>query len=118
MLENISNYLDSLLQPHVCIKDTGDFIQKIEGRYIPEDSLLLSLDVVSLYTNMPHEELKNVIREYLESDHNLPPVHFILDLVDLLFEKDYFRFKSDYLLQVKSISMGSFSPLCVANLLW
>lgn len=53
--EKISRYLDFLLQPHVAkmhtyIRDTGDFISKTEGIRIPENAMILSLDVVSLYT--------------------------------------------------------------------
>lgn len=100
VLENISKYVDSLLQPHVLqitfyIKDTSDFIQKIEYCSNPEQSVLLSLDVVSLYTSIPHDEIRSTVLN-LENDANvLPSMHFILDLVDILEEKHYFCFQED-----------------------
>lgn len=69
-----------------------------------------------MYTSIPHDEFRNVISEYLELDHHLPPVNFLLDLVDLLLEKNYFRYKEDYFLQVKGVSMGSYFAPCTANL--
>lgn len=72
LLENISKFVDSLLQPHVReikthIKDTRDYIQKIESTSIPENAILLPLDVVSLYTNIPHKEIRSVVQLYLET---------------------------------------------------
>ena len=39
------------------VKDTTDFIQRIEAiDHVSDDSYLVSLNVRSLYTNTPHEE--------------------------------------------------------------
>ena len=59
--ENISRFIDTYLQPVVKqlpshIKDTKDFVQFIEALQIPKDTLLVTLDVSSLYTNIPHDE--------------------------------------------------------------
>lgn len=65
-----------------------EFIRKVEGMAIPPTLLLLSLDVVSLYTSIPHEDIRITIQETLESrDITHPPIHFLLDLVDILLEK-------------------------------
>lgn len=115
--EPVSQYIDCILQPFVkktstYIQDTLDFIRKVEGIEIVSGSILLSLDVVALYTNIPHEELRETLREIFESrEELLPPMHFLLDLVDVLIEKNYFRFNRDYYLQVKGLAMGSaFAP--------
>lgn len=65
--EPISKYIDSFLQPFVkrtriFIQDTTDFINKVEGVIISSSSLILSFDVVSLYTNILHEELREVLQ--------------------------------------------------------
>lgn len=96
--ENISKYLDALLQPHVLqmktyLRDTGDFISKIEGLCIPKSAVILSFDVVSLYTSIPYEDIRAVVHHYLEPDSaSLPPIHFLLDLVDILLGKKIFYF--------------------------
>lgn len=47
--------------------------------------------------------------------YNGPPAHFVLQLVDLLLEKNYFRYE-DFYLQIKGVSMdSSFAPR-LANL--
>ena len=59
--ERISSFVDSLLQPIAksqksYLKDTTDFVNFIERRNLPEDAFLVSLDVASLYKNIPQED--------------------------------------------------------------
>ena len=59
--ERISSFVDSLLQPIAklqdsYLKDTTDFINFIENTIVPENIILVSMDVTSLYTNIPQEE--------------------------------------------------------------
>lgn len=97
--------------------DTTDFIKKVEGTTIPNDSLILSLDVVSLYTNIPHDELRVTLQEFFDACENLNlPTHFLLDLMDILIEKNYFRYDRDYYLQIKGVVMGSAFAPNAANL--
>ena len=59
---SVSQNVDYHLQPHVkessfYIKDSTDFIKKINNLgKIPESSILVTMDVCSLYTNIPHKE--------------------------------------------------------------
>ena len=59
--ERISQFVDFFLQPFVSknrsyIKDTNDFLLKLQALgKLPENTILFSLDVVSLYTNIPTE---------------------------------------------------------------
>ena len=60
---NISKFVDFHLQDHVIqlpsyVKDTKDFINKIEKITSPEGSILVTMDVSSLYTNIPNDEGK------------------------------------------------------------
>ena len=59
MKHRLSNFIDILLQPYTkyiknYIKGTKDFLQKIPHE-IPNDSILVSFDVESLYSNIPHD---------------------------------------------------------------
>ena len=60
--EMISQLVDHFLQPHVkrlpsYIKDTTHFLQKLQNiDKLPEGTLLATLDVASLYTNIPNDE--------------------------------------------------------------
>ena len=55
---NISKYVDYHLQGRVSklpsyVKDTTDFINKIKDLTVPDNTILVTLDVSSLYTNIP-----------------------------------------------------------------
>ena len=56
--ERISSFVDSLLQPiakkqESYIKDITHFINFVESTPLPDNLILVSLDVCSLYTNIP-----------------------------------------------------------------
>ena len=69
---NISKYVDYHLQPIVkeipsYVKDTQDFLKKLEKvKDIPLESLLVTLDVKSLYTNIPNNEGIKAVKESYE----------------------------------------------------
>ena len=70
--------MDSLLQLIAqkqlpCIKDTTDFMKFIEKTKIGQDTILVSMDVTSWYTNMPQEEGIEVVCEAYEKFHNNNP---------------------------------------------
>ena len=49
------------------IKDTTDFINKTKDLDLPDDSILVTMDVSALYTNIPNDEgieaVKNSLKE-------------------------------------------------------
>lgn len=70
--ENLSAYVDSFIKPMAqCvksyIKDTNDFLPKLTeiGSILP-DSNLVTIDVTSLYTNIPHRDGILAVKEVLE----------------------------------------------------
>ena len=72
--ERISSFVDSLPQPVAIkqesyIKDTTDFINFIENTQIPDNVVLATLDVSSLYTNIPQEERIDVVCRYYENHY-------------------------------------------------
>ena len=68
--EKLSSFVDKLLQPIAqqqksYLKDTTDFVNFIENTKVPADVILVSMDVTSLYTNIPQEEgIDTVCRAY------------------------------------------------------
>ena len=58
--------LDKIIQPIAqkqksYLKDTTDFVNFIERTTLPKDVILVSMDVTSLYTNIPQEEGINIV---------------------------------------------------------
>ena len=68
--EKLSAFIDKLLQPitqkqQSYPKDTTDFINFLENIKVPKNAILVSMDVTSLYTNIPQEEgIETVCRAY------------------------------------------------------
>ena len=80
-LQNIiSAFVDTLLQPISIsqasyLKDTTDFINFIEKTKVNKQTFLVSMDVTSLYTNIPQEEgITTVCRAYENFHRNNPPM--------------------------------------------
>ena len=54
------------------IKDTTDFINKIETiTDLPENTIILTMDVKSLFTNIPNREGINAVAKALENQTDL-----------------------------------------------
>jgi hypothetical protein len=60
--KKISEFVDFHLRPDVealpsHLKDTSDYLQKMESMNpLPSGTILVSMDVTSLYTNIPHND--------------------------------------------------------------
>ena len=70
--EKISQFIDKWLQPYVknlpsYVKDTTEFINHIEATKLPANCKLASIDVSSLYTNIPHEGVQSALH-FLKSN--------------------------------------------------
>ncbi|XP_068680259.1 uncharacterized protein [Montipora foliosa] len=80
--ERISSFVDSLLQPiaqkqESYIKDTTHLINVIENTPLPDGAVLATLEVCSLYTNIPQEEGLEVVCQYYQEHYQskYPPLH-------------------------------------------
>ena len=73
--ELISQFVDKWLQPFVkelpsYLKDSTEFIKLVEGTPLPASSILASIDVSSLYTNIPHKDgIENTLHQ-LRNNHD------------------------------------------------
>ena len=76
--ERISSFVDRLIQPIAqmqdsYLKDTTDFINFIETKKFPANTILVSMDVTSLCTNIPQEEGINTVCQAYEDYHSKEP---------------------------------------------
>ena len=76
--ERISAFVDTLLQPISTsqasyLKDSTDFINFIEETRIGKRTIFVSMDVTSLYTNIPQEEGITTVCKAYEDDHKYNP---------------------------------------------
>ena len=121
--ENISRFVDHYLQPlTVCIpsyiRDTTDFLSKLrELPPLPSGSLLVTLDVSSLYTNIPHDEGIKACEEALNTriDQSLP-TEDLCHLIKLILTRNAFIFNEAFYLQQSGTAMGTRMAPSYANL--
>ena len=106
--------MDLHLQPHVnrlpsYLKDTTDYLRKLqESGPIPPETLLVSLDVTSLYTNIPHEVGIRACKEaWEERPVKNPPTETLVKLLTLILKCNNFEFKGKHYLQVQGTAMGT-----------
>lgn len=127
--EKISGYLDFFLQPFLqkipsYIKDTGHFLHIIQTiGEIPQNSLLVTLDVTSLYTNIPINEAKIAVAKALfdlRGTNSTPTNQQLLQLLDLILKFNIFTFSTGtellYFLQIIGIAMGTKAAVAIANI--
>ena len=114
---NVSEYIDHFLQPLASkhdsyLKDTSDFLNKLKQVKIGKDSLIVTMDVASMYTNIDHQSGLTAVRKAFENnpDPSRPDQH-ILELLELSLKNNDFQFNNETFLQVKGTAMGKkFAP--------
>ena len=77
--EKLSCFVDKILQPIAqqlksYLKDTTDFTNFIEKTKLPKGVILVSMDIMSLYTNIPQEERINIVCTAYETFYNDTPL--------------------------------------------
>ena len=109
--ENISSFLYYHLQPLAkkfdsYIKDTNHFLKNLqELGSLPKNAILCTIDVVGLYTNIPHEEGLASIRKHLSNRENKEVIN------DTSVENNYFQFLDKTFKQKRGTAIGTkFTP--------
>ena len=80
---NVSRYLARILSPIVgntvnTVKNSAHFAEFIRGETLDADKMLVSFDVVSLFTKMPVDHAIKVAKERLRNDAALGKGHHYL----------------------------------------
>lgn len=100
-------------KPKYGIKNSLQLIDLIKDLKMPNNATLVSFDVVSLFTNIPTNELKIIINKYMEKINiNFTKRHEINTLLNTCIEQNYFRFNNNFYSQSSGLAMGSpISPI-------
>jgi hypothetical protein len=114
LTEKISSYVDNILKPHMeslpsYVKDTTDFIRKIQNiTNISTESFLVTMDVSSLYSNIPHNDGIKACQYYLnQRTGQQHSVKDILHLIEIVLTKNNFQFGDDNYIQNLGTAMGT-----------
>ena len=110
--------MDFVLQPLVralpsYIRDTKDFLNQLFTLpQLPENCYLVTADVVSLYTNIPHNEgIEAVIQKISSNRESLPqdtpPNATIRILLQFILTFNVFEFLGTFYQQICGTAMGT-----------
>lgn len=79
---------------------------------------LCTLDIKSLYTNIPYEEEMLAVQEKLNENLHLSnrKISIIMSLLEVTLSKNYFRFGENFYLQTQGTLMGSPAVPSLANI--
>ena len=84
---------------------------------MPPESLLVTVGVSLLYTNILHDKGINACEEFSNTRiDQSPPTKDLCQLIYLIFESNAFIFNGAYYLQVQGMAMGSQMAPSYANL--
>ena len=92
------------------IKDTTDFINFVEEKIIRQDTILVSTDITSLYTNIPQDDgIKTVCNSYKNFHNNNSPIpsHYLKKMLGVILKENSFEFKGENYLQTHGTAMGT-----------
>ena len=101
------------------IKDTFDFLKYLPEKTTPNASLI-TLDIVSLYTNIPHQLGLKAVEFWIDKHPSIIPQRipktFILEAIHLILTNNYFEFEDSKYLQINGTAMGTKMAPVYANL--
>jgi len=123
-LHNLASFLHKILcislpVPSSHVNNSFDLIKKLSDVHIPDDFSLVSLDVISLFTNVPVDLIIDIIKEKWSciSKHTSLPENEFIYATNFVLNSTYFLFNNKYYKQTYGALMGSpLSPM-VADLI-
>ena len=121
---NLAEFLDFYLQPIMkklpaYLKDTTQFLCEIADIPIEKDTWLVTIDVKSLYTNIPNDQgIQACYRAWLKQeskDPQHPPAEVLRHLLEIVLKLNTFEFNEKHYLQQFGTAMGSKLAPAYAN---
>ena len=93
------------------MKDTPDFLRHIkkynENESIPPNTILVTMDVSAMYTNIPHSDGIEATREALEGEmSDKHHVEFLVQLLTVILKNNIFEFDDHLYKQNVGTGMG------------
>ncbi|XP_068129502.1 extracellular calcium-sensing receptor-like [Hyperolius riggenbachi] len=122
-LERVGKFVDRKLKGIVSqlpsyVRDTADVLRIIDEVTVLPGSLLVGIDVESLYTSIPHEKGVGATRFFLQDAHAGFRCHneFVAELLEFILGFNCFSFDGLFYQQIRGTSMGAACAPAYANL--
>lgn len=99
------------------VRDSLHVVSILKDVVVPDDVILFTMDINSLYTNIPIEDgLAAVSRAFLKHQDPRRPDLTILSILRTLLTSNDFVFRKERFLQIKGVAMGSAFGASLANI--
>ena len=125
-LYNTSKFLTDILTPiqnlnGYSVSNSMDFTKQVANQEIADDEVMVSFDIVSLFTAIPVDKACDYIRKKLDEDTTLHlrtklNTDEIISLLEFTLSNNYFMFNDSVYKQIHGCAMGSPVSPVVANL--
>ena len=123
--QKTSQFLDFWLQPAMkalpsFLKDTTTLINELNDLIVEPDTILVTIDVKSLYTCIPHKEGIQACAESLEmlkmNNPNQPDTKTLTSLLEIVLRNNVFEFNGKCFIQLEGTAMGTKLAPAYANI--
>ncbi|CAJ0965918.1 unnamed protein product [Ranitomeya imitator] len=123
LCEKACVYVDHFLQPLTrnlpsFVQDSSHFIRICREVSLSPDSLLVTCDVESLYSNICHEDGITATLFFLDQLGHSDRMHdsLVVDLLEFVMKHNFSLFDRSFYLQTSGVAMGARCAPAVANL--
>ena len=111
----MAKYVEEKLENHVTqqntyIKDTTDFIRKINKLNLPPEKSLIMfcMDVKALYPSVPRKEARIVVQSTLQESNDADiNTDSVLQMMYFILENNNFEFNGQHYTQIDGTAIGS-----------
>ncbi|CAJ0951224.1 unnamed protein product [Ranitomeya imitator] len=114
LTEQVSGWVEGILKPLVkdtpsFIQDTTDLLNKLSAiGSLPKGTILATMDVESLYSNIPHQDGLNACKFFLENTGT--DTDSVVKLIKFILTHNYFEFNKMYLHETGTAMGGKMAP--------
>lgn len=100
------------------VKNSFEFAEKTNDFQLPEDHVVVSLDVVSLFTNISLELTLHIIQEEWTriEQHTNVPIEIFVNIIEFIFSANYFTYDNTCYTMIFGCPMGSCLSPILANI--
>ena len=110
----LAKFLDELIKPYIpnryMLDSTQDFITKLKQFTPSQNQIMVSFDVVSLFTNVPLSETIDIVAQYIYDKDNSNQLPFTKDIFIKLMHmatQGFFLYNHSLYKQIDGVTMGS-----------
>ena len=102
------------------IKDITEFINQLNETVIEPDTLLVTIDVKSLYTCIPHKEgllaCSKALNDAKANNPSQPNTDVLIFLLEIVLKNNTFEFNGECFIQLQDTAMGTKLAPAYANI--